>query len=220
MKRPSAKYSRPWIWLVLLVCAAPFSAAWAAPVPISSMLVNNASLTLNITGYGTYSFSGPVIPPVNIVMGTYQNPLFTASTTSPVTGSATIYSTSAYGKPAPSGTVDSSNSNPVNVDFSSFRLSVNITSPFTLSFDAPAWPLTTPNSSSTYNAITQGYTLTWSNNFSVTAGGGTPISGTANLTLGGTLTPVPVPAALWLFGSGLVGLAGVGRRRNSTLRDS
>jgi hypothetical protein len=25
--------------------------------------------------------------------------------------------------------------------------------------------------------------------------------------------PVPVPAALWLFGSGLLGLAGVGRRK-------
>ena len=35
---------------------------------------------------------------------------------------------------------------------------------------------------------------------------------------GGTLTPVsaiPVPAAVWLFGSGLVGLAGVARRRKT-----
>jgi hypothetical protein len=27
------------------------------------------------------------------------------------------------------------------------------------------------------------------------------------------LTPVPVPAAVWLFGSGLAGLAGLARRR-------
>jgi hypothetical protein len=26
-------------------------------------------------------------------------------------------------------------------------------------------------------------------------------------------TPVPVPAAIWLFGSGLIGLAGIARRR-------
>ncbi len=30
----------------------------------------------------------------------------------------------------------------------------------------------------------------------------------------GSIAPVPVPAAAWLFGSGLLGLMGVGRRRN------
>ena len=34
---------------------------------------------------------------------------------------------------------------------------------------------------------------------------------------GGGPPPVPVPAAFWLFGSGLLGLAGVGRRRNATV---
>ena len=32
----------------------------------------------------------------------------------------------------------------------------------------------------------------------------------------GTATTVPVPAAVWLFGSGLVGLAGVARRRKAS----
>jgi len=43
--------------------------------------------------------------------------------------------------------------------------------------------------------------------------------GAANLTLnfaGNTVSAVPIPAAVWLFGSGLLGLAGVGRRRAVT----
>lgn len=32
--------------------------------------------------------------------------------------------------------------------------------------------------------------------------------------INGTLTAVPVPAAVWLFGSGLIGLIGVARRKN------
>jgi hypothetical protein len=36
------------------------------------------------------------------------------------------------------------------------------------------------------------------------------LSSTGNLTVG---SPVPLPAAVWLFGSGLLGLVGVGRRR-------
>jgi len=37
--------------------------------------------------------------------------------------------------------------------------------------------------------------------------------GGASFALAGTLTAVPVPAAVWLFGSGLLGFAGVARRR-------
>lgn len=55
---------------------------------------------------------------------------------------------------------------------------------------------------------------------------GTGLTGSANVYTGGTInidaaadityTPstVPLPAAVWLFGSGLLGLIGVGRRRN------
>jgi hypothetical protein len=34
-----------------------------------------------------------------------------------------------------------------------------------------------------------------------------------------TPSPVPIPAAAWLFGSGLVGLSGIARRRLSTKKD-
>jgi hypothetical protein len=36
---------------------------------------------------------------------------------------------------------------------------------------------------------------------------------TLTFTGNGGTTPVPLPAAVWLLGSGLLGLAGVGRRR-------
>ena len=38
---------------------------------------------------------------------------------------------------------------------------------------------------------------------------------TFSIALDLTLTPVPIPPALWLFGSGLIGLIGMARRRNS-----
>lgn len=37
----------------------------------------------------------------------------------------------------------------------------------------------------------------------------------AVLSVNGSINPVPVPAAVWLFGSGLIGLAGVARRKKS-----
>ena len=36
-----------------------------------------------------------------------------------------------------------------------------------------------------------------------------------NATFGGTATVVPVPAAVWLLGSGLLGLVGVARRKKA-----
>jgi hypothetical protein len=39
------------------------------------------------------------------------------------------------------------------------------------------------------------------------------LSTTGGLTISGGSTAVPLPAAAWLFGSGLLGLAGIGRRR-------
>jgi hypothetical protein len=57
--------------------------------------------------------------------------------------------------------------------------------------------------------------------YGITGNGGTgqvqsyDLTDTLTLTANGTLevAPVPVPAAVWLFGSGLLGLIGVGRRR-------
>jgi len=49
--------------------------------------------------------------------------------------------------------------------------------------------------------------------FNVSGGGFTNVS--YSLHLEGTVSSVPVPAAAWLFGSGLIGLAGLARRKKS-----
>ena len=46
------------------------------------------------------------------------------------------------------------------------------------------------------------------------SGGNGTFEAVDNVTLG-TLTAVPIPAAVWLFGSGLIGLIGVARRKKS-----
>ena len=41
--------------------------------------------------------------------------------------------------------------------------------------------------------------------------------GSLTITGNGTSAPVPLPAAVWLFGSGLMGLVGVSRRRKAAV---
>ena len=55
------------------------------------------------------------------------------------------------------------------------------------------------------------FSATWS----ATVVGGAFDGQVGSWTLTGVATPVPVPAAAWLFGSGLIGLVGVARRRRA-----
>lgn len=83
----------------------------------------------------------------------------------------------------------------------------------------PEWGNTTLNYIG--NGTTSGSSA--SNTFSLGAGqytiifGGNPPAGAAagSVPYQATLTTVPVPAAVWLFGSGLAGLAGLARRKFS-----
>lgn len=192
----------------LLFCITPFSVSHAATVAIDSVLINFASLVVTVPGIGSSKFSSVVSPPAQINMGEYQDPIFQV-----VGGrySARIYSTRAFGMPTPSGTVDTV-AGTIDVDFSSLR--ANVTSRF------GDWDIsllsTNPTVDGTYKPGTGAFALTWSNPFAISLGGRL-INGTANVSLSGTATLVPVPAALWLLGSGLLGLAGIARRRNAKL---
>lgn len=195
-------------FLALLFVLAPYQSLQAASVPIDTLAVDTVGLTIAITGDGTYNFSGPVVPPAVVTMGAYQDPIVGGT-------SWKIYSTGAFSKPAPSGTVDGTLGS-IDVDFSSLRAQASVTilgNPYVL--DVPLWPLTTPPSGGTYDSGTNAYTLNWSNSFSVVVGGYLPVSGTVSVSLAGDVTPVPVPAAVWLFGSGLLGLVSVARRKQA-----
>ena len=208
MKTSPARNVRSWLW-GLLFCLAPVGVSHAATVAIDSLLINYASLTIAITGDGTTTFAGPIAPPVQIVMGTYQDPIVQLGS-----GylSAKIYSTGYYGISAPSGSVDTT-ANTINVDFSSLRVNAQIGLNM-LDFAVPV--ITNPPSAGSYNPGTGAYALVWSDPFSVWVAGHT-ITGIATVSLSGSATLVPVPAALWLLGSGLLGLAGIARRRRTSV---
>lgn len=193
--------------IALLFVLAPFQSPQAASVPIATLAVDTVGLTIAITGDGTYNFFGPIAPPAVVIMGAYQDPIISGTDWK-------IYTTGDFGKPAPSGTVDGAVGS-IDVDFSSLRAQASVTilgNPYVL--DVPLWPLITPPSGGTYDSGTNAYTLNWSNSFSVMVDGYLPVSGTASVSLAGSVTPVPVPAAVWLFSSGLLGLVGIARRKN------
>lgn len=190
-----------------LMGLAPLSMAQAASVAIDTLSVDSASLSIAITGDGTYNFSTPVSPPATVTMGTYQDPIVAGIDWK-------IYSSPLSGNPAPTGSVDAMLGT-ISVDFSSLRGQATL--PTYGLLDLELWPLTTPPSSGTYNATTGQFSLNWSDPFSISlAGVPNPISGTVTVSLTGTVAPVPLPAALWLMGSGLLGLVGIVRRKQAT----
>lgn len=104
-------------------------------------------------------------------------------------------------------------------------LSGNGFNPLALSSNLANWGGGTPSfiSSSGLGTVASLYTLTAANETGAAVASITPVLGvslTANGLVysdlgGGNPPPVPLPAAIWLLGSGLLGLAGIGRRKNT-----
>lgn len=74
--------------------------------------------------------------------------------------------------------------------------------------------VTSALASGTWNPLTNAYTLSWVTIVDNSVGGPClPTNCTAEFLFEGTANAVPLPAAVWLFGSGLIGLAGVARQK-------
>lgn len=192
----------------------------AAPVAIDTLSVDTLALTVTVDSDGSsYNWGGILPTPVLIQMGIYQDPIVEWGTAGTIPY-AKVYATGASGAPAPNGTVDF-DAGTIGVDFTSVYADADVGS-----FNLTLGPIGNLTGTST---PPDGYTLDWSSvwDVSLSSGGGRHMSGmmngnwscrsgcsesgTVTLEFGGTVSTVPVPAAVWLFGSALLGLAGIVR---------
>lgn len=188
----------PFFLLCLVIAVASFKVN-AAPVAIDSMFVDNASFTITTTTLGSDSASA-TLPSVEITMGSYQPSIFQANSYPLAVNVFT-----AGPNPAPSGYVDGST---INVDLSSLMASVTYYG--TDLGPVGLWPLNTTLDYGTYDPANGNYLIGWTETVTIDISGLVTYSDTASLdvNLSGYLTTVPLPAALWLFGSGIVALFG------------
>ncbi|MEJ2687196.1 MAG: hypothetical protein P8124_08290 [Gammaproteobacteria bacterium] len=182
----------------------------AATVDLGVLHVDQFSGTTVSPSIGSYSFT--FSPTLNLAMGGYAGTLFDQTDSQGVTVS--LDSTSAYGGAPLSGTANAITGT-LNLDLSSLYATVSY--PGTLSYSGSIWSPTSSIRQNAYDASTGAFTYGWENTSTATVNGiPTPVTYDITLHGSGTVSTVPVPAAVWLFGSGLLGLAGVGtegRRR-------
>ena len=192
---------------LLLLISFNSSAVTIAPVAIDTMFVDNAAADLTV-GSGilsqTFSASTGISPPAEIMMGTYQNSILGVSSTG---FNLNIYSTDLYGNSAPTGTVDGST---IDVDFSSLRGELTYNSNI---YDFELWPLTTTLDYGVYTPVGSTFNIGWTDNITIDLTSVLSTSASLDVNLQGYLTTVPVPAAVWLFGSGMIGLFGFAYRK-------
>ena len=179
--------------------------ASAAPVAIDTMFVDNASATLTAGIVGPLTASTPFDPALEITMGSFQSSILNIT--------SNIYSLNIYseagtsGNPAPSGYVDGS---AISVDFSSLRGNLSYNSN---TYDFALWPITTTLDYGTYSQLDGTFDIGWSENLNIDLGSILLEPANLEVNLQGYLTTIPVPAAIWLFGSGILVLFGFSRKK-------
>ncbi len=171
----------------------------AAPLDIDTMYIDNASASFTVGGFGPFTASSGIAPAAEITMGNYQSSILNISSND---FSLNIYSTDLYGAAAPSGYVDGTM---IDVDFSSLR---GLLSYSGNDYDFELWPLTTVLDSGTYNSGNGEFDISWTENLLIDLNPFLSSNATLEVNLQGYLTAVPLPAAIWLFASGMLALFG------------
>jgi len=185
--------------------------ATASPVAVNTLSIKDATVSINLGGGFNLSQTTPFTPPVDVVMGTFQKNIMEF-------GSLTdgffleIYSTNSFGAPAPTGTVDAMNKT-ANFDFSSLRATFTRGTGINTSIsDVPLNNLFSNVLKNDYDVNSSGMVdMLWYEDIDLDFLG---LNQSARLEIGikGTVSAVPVPAAVWLFGSGMIALFGFSRK--------
>lgn len=195
----------------LLLGAGLFHAGPAQAAIVTQLDITGGSISLNFGALG--SLSSNFTQNGQLVMGQYQPlphivpPVTVGGHTFSIFTSDQPFSGDPVGAPAPTGATSGST---VTVDLRS--LFAGVAGPFlnsALNIGEPA--------TGTFNATTNAFDIAWTQPF---AGLGPLSSGSFSLrgTAQVTAAPVPLPAAVILFGSGLCGLVGIVIRRQGPLK--
>ena len=206
--------------LAALLLSTPLSVVHAAFIDVSSLSVDTVTANVVIGGIVDTGATSSIVPPAEIVMGSYQDPLLSFSNMfSGGSFSGRVYSSSLNGVPAPSATVDTIAGDFSSVDLSSLRIAGTLMldgplgSTTSYSFDTMFWPVATdPTSATSYDHTTGDFSLNWAFSdmimFDVNGLYDQEISTAFDFTLSGNATVVPLPAAIWLFISGMLAVFG------------
>ena len=184
----------------------------AAVVDIASLIMDSTDVEL-VYNNTTHTFST-----ASTVEFTFDTPGTFVSLTDSGGHTVTVYSNGIL-----SGQADGGAGALVNMDLAALKADFDLGSDGTLTVDM--WDSTTVINTNTYDETTLAFTYGWttdvpggSNHHMSMCMGGKSCGSTSNSTsaeLQGTVSPVPLPAAMWLFGSGLLGLAGAMRRKTA-----
>lgn len=188
------------------------SVLWILPTPsqaavVTQLDITGGSISLNFGSLGTVT--GNFNETGQLLMSQFQ-PLpnvFDPITISHLTFSIFTSNGGALNFPAPTAATSGSS---MTANLQSLFAGVSSTAWSWVSTNSQMASLNIGgNASGTFDNTTNAFNISWTHVFT-----GVPFLTSGNFSLQGTaqLAAVPVPAAMWLFGSGLVGLVGVLRK--------